>query len=322
MENELKNSARKMAKQRGYMLIVTCIAVLIAVISLIAWLVTALVTSVKKDKAKEPQTSEITSSFTEGEKNNSKDESEAVSSAESETSSSTSSASQNGSTTSSTTSSSSSQGYVPTSKKPQYVQLGNYRLDANFTELLLVNGSNPLPEKNEYASNLATIDDKYRQPGYDLNQINKNVYPYMQAMCEAAWADGVQLKVCSPYRSYSIQQTLFNRQVQKWKNNGYSDAEADKKAATIVARPGTSEHNTGLAIDFVKADQSFEQHPAFAWLQEHAAEYGFIMRYPKSKEPITGVIYEAWHYRFVGINEAKKIKASGLCLEEYLEQAQ
>lgn len=287
MENESKTIARKMAKQRGYMLIITCIAVLMAVISLIAWIITAVVTSVKNDDGEKTQTSEITSSQTKEQNNDKNDETS-----------------------------------DENSDEPQFVQLGNYKLDAKFTDLLLVNGDNPLPQDSDYASNLATIDDKYRQPGYDLNQINKNVYPYMQAMCEAAWADGVELKVCSPYRSYSIQQTLFNRQVQKWKNNGYSDAEADKKAATIVARPGTSEHNTGLAIDFIKADQSFEQHPAFEWLQQHAAEYGFIMRYPESKEPITGVIYEAWHYRFVGINEAKKIKASGLCLEEYLEQAQ
>lgn len=205
-------------------------------------------------------------------------------------------------------------------KRPQYVQRGNYELDAKYTDLLLVNGENPLPDTYDYEADLTTIDDKYRQPGYDLNQINETVYPYMQAMCEAAWEDGVDLKVCSPYRSYSIQETLFNRQVQKWINNGLSADEADKKAATIVARPGTSEHHTGLAIDFIKADDSFEQLPAFTWLQENAADYGFIMRYPKEKESVTGVIYESWHYRFVGIYEAQKIKESGLCLEEYLEQ--
>ena len=299
MENSSKKTARKLAKQRGYMFIVCCIAVLIAVISLFAWLCTAVITSVM----------------------NSNDNND-TSSATSQVSSSTSEKDDTVSETSSASSAkpSESQGSTSSKQEPQSVQRGNYNLDANFTNLMLVNGDNPLPENYDYGANLTTIDNKYRQPGYDLNQINKDVYPYMQAMCEAAWEDGVQLKVCSPYRSYSIQQTLFDRQVQKWINNGLSPEEADKKAATIVARPGTSEHHTGLAIDFVKANDSFEQHPAYAWLQEHADEYGFIMRYPKSKESITGVIYESWHYRFVGINEAKKIKDSGLCLEEYLDK--
>ena len=202
--------------------------------------------------------------------------------------------------------------------RPQFVERGNYKLDAEYTDLLLVNGNHPLAENHE--GKLTTIEDKYRQPGYNLNQMNEKAYPYFKAMCEAAWKDGVELKACSPYRAYNIQQMLFNRQVNKWKANGMSNAEADKKAATIVARPGTSEHQTGLAIDFVQADPKFEQHPAFKWLLENAADYGFILRFPKDKEDITGVIYEAWHYRFVGIYEAQAIKESGLCLEEYLEQ--
>lgn len=205
-------------------------------------------------------------------------------------------------------------------QKPQFVTRGEYELDATYKNLLLVNPKNPLPEDYDYEGALTTIEEKYRQPGYDLNQINCEVYPYLKAMCEAAMREGIELRVCSPYRSYSIQQTLFDRQVQKWKNQGMSDLEADKKAATIVARPGTSEHHTGLAVDFIKANDSFEEHPAFAWLQNHAHEYGFIMRYPKNKEDITEIIYESWHYRFVGIYEAEKIKESGLCLEEYLEK--
>ncbi|MCQ2449816.1 MAG: M15 family metallopeptidase [Clostridia bacterium] len=204
--------------------------------------------------------------------------------------------------------------------RPQMVTRGNYELDAKYTNLLLVNGQNPLPDDYDYEKDLTTIDDRYREPGYDLNQINAVVYPYLKAMCEAAEADGVHLAVCSPYRSYQTQQTLFERQVQKRIAEGLPRDQAEEAAATLVARPGTSEHHTGLACDFIKANDGFELEPAFAWLQQHAAEYGFIMRYPKEKQEQTGVVYESWHYRFVGIYKADEIKQTGLCLEEYLEQ--
>lgn len=214
---------------------------------------------------------------------------------------------------------SSSKDTVSEESGPQYVQRGNYTLDAAFSQLLLVNGEHPIDGETD-ESTLVEMDDKYRQPGYDLKMFNREAYPYLQAMCEAAWEENIPLKVCSPYRSYSIQKTLFDRRVQREMSNGLSAEAAEAKTATIIARPGTSEHQTGLAADFICSNDSFEGMPAFTWLQEHAAEYGFILRFPKEKESITGVIYESWHYRFVGINEAQKIKASGLCLEEYLEK--
>ncbi len=208
----------------------------------------------------------------------------------------------------------------PVDTRPEYIMRGKYKLNAKYTDLLLVNGKNPLPSDYNVEERLTTIKQKYREPGYDLDQINKKVYPYLRAMCEAAEADGVHLAVCSPYRSYEIQEVLYNRQVDIQIANGLKPKAARRKAATIVARPGTSEHQTGLACDFIKADDVFETMPAFRWLQKNAADYGFIMRYPKEKESITGVIYEAWHYRFVGIYKAQEIKETGLCLEEYLEQ--
>lgn len=207
----------------------------------------------------------------------------------------------------------------PEETGPEYVQRGNYTLDANYSRLLLVNGDNPLPGESD-ESLLVEMDDKYRQKGYDLKMFDKDAYPYLQAMCEAAWEENIPLKVCSPYRAYSIQKMLFDNRVKKEMGNGLSLEEAEAKTATIIARPGTSEHQTGLAADFICSNDSFEGMPAFAWMQQHAAEYGFILRFPKDKQDKTGVIYESWHYRFVGINEAKKIKESGLCLEEYLEQ--
>ena len=96
-------------------------------------------------------------------------------------------------------------------------------------------------------------------------------------------------------------------------------AEAEKKAATIVALPGTSEHHLGLAVDINSVETSFEDTAAFRWLQENAENYGFILRYPKDKQEITKIIYEPWHYRYVGVEHAKTINGLGMCFEEYVE---
>lgn len=186
-------------------------------------------------------------------------------------------------------------------------------LDKSFGRLLLINADNPLPE--EYDTNvreyLVEIDDQYRNNDY-VTQIHRDVYPYITAMVAAAQADGVDLQVWSPFRSYSIQNDLFQKQVER--------AGGDEAlAATVVARPGTSEHNTGLCADFNMASDTFETTPMYTWMCENAEDYGFILRYPKEKEHITGVIYESWHWRFVGINNAKLINELGVTLEEYIE---
>ena len=186
-------------------------------------------------------------------------------------------------------------------------------LDANFSRLLLTNSSNPLPD--DYDTNvreyLVEIDGEYRNNNY-VTQIHRDVYPYITAMVAAAQADGVDLRVWSPFRSYAIQNDLFRRQVARVDGN-------EELAATVVARPGTSEHNTGLCADFNMADDAFEGTPMYAWMCEHAEDYGFILRYPKDKQNVTGVIYESWHWRFVGINNAKEINNLGVTLEEYIE---
>lgn len=192
------------------------------------------------------------------------------------------------------------------------------KLDPDFSDLLLVNGKNPLPKDYDYEGNLTIIEDKYLC-GH-RNRMNADVYPYATAMVEAAWADGVELYILSPYRSYDSQSVLYENEVKKWMNKGMDRAEAEDKAATVVARPGTSEHHTGMAIDFNSVEDSFENTPMYKWLDKNAQNYGFILRYTKEKQPITGVIHESWHWRFVGINKAKEIKASGLCLEEFLGQ--
>lgn len=203
------------------------------------------------------------------------------------------------------------------SQGPEYVQKGEYLLDVNFTNLFLVNGENPLPKDYDYEENLITVDEKYINGS--LRQINKDVEPYILAMIEDAWADGVKLYIWSPYRSYDTQNMLYENQVKRCMDKGMSREEAEDEAATVVARPGTSEHHTGLAADFNMASDKFETTDMYKWMEENAAEYGFIMRYSAEKQEKTGVIHESWHWRFVGIKAAKQMNTLGMCLEEYVE---
>lgn len=138
-------------------------------------------------------------------------------------------------------------------------------------------------------------------------------------------ATGLNLVVTSGYRTYARQQTNYNYQVNLLVAQGLSQADAEKQAAVITAPPGTSEHNLGLSADIQSRSSqdysdTYDQTDEAKWLLENAANYGFILRYPKDGESITGFSYEPWHYRYVGVDQAQKIKASGLTLEEYLAQ--
>ena len=181
--------------------------------------------------------------------------------------------------------------------------------------LLLANAENPLPQD-------WSIQTEEVQNGYEMD---KRAAPAMREMIQAAKEDGVELMLCSAYRSIEKQQQLFDRSQQAYMAQGMSEDEAYAKTATETAIPGTSEHQTGLAADIVTPtyqmlDAGFADTPAGQWLSEHAAEYGFVLRYPQDKQEVTGIIYESWHYRFVGKTHAKLMKESGLCLEEYLQQ--
>ena len=213
----------------------------------------------------------------------------------------------------STPDNSSSQKEETPSEPEIFVTPTGVELDANFGRLLLINGENALPDDydTKVREYLVEIDPQYRNNNY-VTQIHKDVYPYITAMVAAAQADGVDLRVWSPFRSYAIQNDLFQKQVNRVGGD-------EEKAATVVARPGTSEHNTGLCADFNMAGDAFESTPMYTWMCENAEDYGFILRYPKDKQHITGVIYESWHWRFVGINNAKLINEIGVTLEEFIE---
>ncbi len=150
--------------------------------------------------------------------------------------------------------------------------------------------------------------------------LDTRIVTYFEDMCKAAKDDGITLVSVSAFRSYSYQEGLYNNRVTRCQNeDGLSLDEAKKKAATIVAIPGTSEHHLGLAVDINSVETSFENTKAFKWLQENAEKYGFILRYPKDKQEITKIIYEPWHYRYVGVEHAKAINELDMCFEEYVE---
>ncbi|MBQ8782753.1 MAG: M15 family metallopeptidase [Clostridia bacterium] len=148
--------------------------------------------------------------------------------------------------------------------------------------------------------------------------LDYRVAPFYQQMYDAALADGITLKPISGYRSFQRQKRNFENQIKIYEKQGLNKADATVKASQIVLLPGTSEHNAGLAMDICSLSVNFETTKEFEWLQAHAHEYGFIMRYPKDKTDITKITYEPWHYRYVGIQIANELKSSGLVLEEYL----
>lgn len=149
-------------------------------------------------------------------------------------------------------------------------------------------------------------------------RLEKNVAVHYEKMFEAASKDGVYLTPCSGYRSYERQEINYNNKISYYESLGFSKEDAAVKAATIIMPPGSSEHNLGYAMDIVCVEEWFETTDEFSWLMENAADYGFILRYPKDKTDVTKVTYEPWHWRYVGVEAAKEMKSSGQVLEEYL----
>ncbi len=149
-------------------------------------------------------------------------------------------------------------------------------------------------------------------------QLDERVAPFYAEMYAAAKADGCTLTPYSGYRSYARQEENFKRRVSYYVGQGLTEADAKLKTQERILPPGCSEHNAGFAMDVVSASADFVSTKEFSWLCEHAQDYGFILRYPEDKTAVTGVMYEPWHWRYVGVKAAKEMKASGQCLEEYL----
>lgn len=194
---------------------------------------------------------------------------------------------------------------------------GSSRSDWN---LILVNPDTYIPDGYGESVKLAVAQTNYT----GVYQVDERIVEDLQAMIEAAEADGIDLVLRSAFRTNERQRQLYNNRVSILEGQGYSHEEALKVAATINALPGTSEHETGLAVDiltsdYTSLDSDFDTTEAFEWLTEHCAEYGFIMRYPEDKTDITGIIYEPWHYRYVGKKDAQRIQELGITFEEYYQ---
>lgn len=181
--------------------------------------------------------------------------------------------------------------------------------------LLLANRNNIV--KN-YAPKVKQFDRRYCQNDVKY-YFDERAFDDAMNMINAALDDGIKLIILSSYRTYERQQTLYNNKVNYYLNKGYSASSAKTHAATVVAVPGTSDHNLGLAIDFNYLEQKDENSKELKWLRANAERFGFVMRYPKGKENVTGVIYEPWHYRYVGTENAERMNELNMCLEEYAE---
>ena len=172
--------------------------------------------------------------------------------------------------------------------------------------LLLVNPQNPMPEG--YTVNVVEYDD------VEMDERICDAYKEMQ---RDAHENGYTLWISSAYRSVEKQQDLLDAEVSRhMREDGLSEEEALEKALQTMTVPGYSEHNTGLAIDLngVTAIEDEE----YEWLCRHAADYGFILRYPQGKEAVTGIQFEAWHFRYVGQEHAQYMVQHDMCLEEYI----
>ena len=182
--------------------------------------------------------------------------------------------------------------------------------------LILVNPWNSLPEG-------FTVETTSLLNGESVDSRCYSALKQMLDDCQAK-SGGIPI-VCSSYRPHDKQVRLFKEQVAKNMKEGMTREEAEKEAGTVVAVPGTSEHEMGLAVDICDSenqllDESQANTDTQKWLMDNCWDYGFILRYPVSKSEITGIIYEPWHYRYVGVEAAKEIQARGICLEEYLAE--
>lgn len=176
--------------------------------------------------------------------------------------------------------------------------------------LILVNRDNPLPED-------FTVETVELEGG---ERVDKRIAEALKEMLAAAEADGFYGKVVSGYRDAAAQQTELDAKAAALVEEGFSEEDAAEEAARWVAAPGTSEHETGLAVDINADGVHSAGYEVYGWLAENAYKYGFICRYTSDKQIVTGFSPEPWHYRYVGVEDARAMYEGGLCLEEYLEK--
>lgn len=187
--------------------------------------------------------------------------------------------------------------------------------DKNDWKLLLVNKTHTIPD--DYTFTLGVIKGSMK--------CDERILKPLTEMFEAAAKEGVNLTVVSPYRDLSRQEYLFERKMKNYINMGYSYIEAYKVSSQAVTVPGASEHQIGLSLDILcdtykNLDEGFGDTKEGEWMAQNSYKYGFILRYPSGKEDITGIMYEPWHFRYVGIDAATEIFENNETLEEFIER--
>ena len=176
-------------------------------------------------------------------------------------------------------------------------------------KLLLVNADHPLPEG-------FTVSLKELRNGH---HVDERIYPELQQMFDDARAAGIYPFINESFRTAERQQQIMDSYIARYEAQGMSHDEAVKQAHSLVAEPGTSEHQLGLALDII-AEFDADSTATWNWLRDNAWRYGFILRYPADKVDLTGIDYEPWHFRYVGKEAAREITERGICLEEYLNE--
>lgn len=202
-----------------------------------------------------------------------------------------------------------------TGEKTAEVDYASYEFSEDDWRLILINKQHSIPE--DYTFPLGTISGSMK--------CDERILEDLLAMMQAAKDEGVDLVICSPYRDYNRQTYLFNRKIKRYMDAGMSYMDAYKTASMTVTSPNASEHRIGLAIDFYSStyknlNEGFADTPTGQWLAGNSYRFGFILRYPKDKEYITGIEYEPWHFRYVGVEAATVITQQGITLEEFWEE--
>lgn len=194
--------------------------------------------------------------------------------------------------------------------KKDYIEVNTYVSEANSLDtekIILVNKDNKIPD--DYKVNLVE---------YEGHFIDSSIANSLDKMFKSAKKDGIILKINTAYRDRNEQQEIYERRIKNYIKKGNTKEQAIVKTNLEVQKPGYSEHETGLAIDFSNPNKPEENASMWEWLENNSYKYGFVLRYPKDKTNVTKVSNEEWHYRYVGKDIAKEMKTTGKCLEEYV----
>lgn len=185
-----------------------------------------------------------------------------------------------------------------------------FRKQIDDWRLVLANFENPLP--SDFSPELAYIDKTRQVDARIKDELTQMLADMKKAKIKDIW-------VQSAYRSVEYQEKIYNEKIEEYISLGETRERAEILTSKVINKPGTSDHNLGLAVDLNNVDYNFEETKAYEWLIQNAENYGFVLRYREDKKDITKIDYEPWHWRYVGVEHAKKMNELNMCLEEYVE---